>query len=100
MLCFRRKGDEMPTRIPKSFLFLLSLLIGVHPIHTQSGTSAEAELRAVMAQIKTAALQGDSETTASLMTNEYLQTDISGHVQDKQEWFKEYFNPIAALIKA
>jgi len=53
-----------------------------------------------MAQLKTAALQGDSETTANLMTEEYLQTDISGHVQDKQDWFKNYFSPIATLIKA
>jgi hypothetical protein len=52
----------------------------------QSGTSAEKELRAVMAQLRTAALHGDSETTASLMIDEYLQTDISGHVQDEEEW--------------
>ncbi|WP_162601903.1 nuclear transport factor 2 family protein [Occallatibacter savannae] len=90
----------MSAGIQTPALFLLALLIGVHPIHAQSGMSAEAELRAVMAQIKTAALQGDAETTASLMTNEYLQTDISGYVQNKEEWFDDYFNPIASLIKA
>jgi hypothetical protein len=53
-----------------------------------------------MAQIRTASLEGDSERVSSLMTDEYLQTDISGHVQDKQTWLREYFNPLAELIKA
>lgn len=43
---------------------------------------------------------GDSDASAALMTDEYLQTDISGRVQDKRTWFTEYFNPLAALIKA
>ena len=90
----------MSTRIQTAALLLVALLIGVCPTQAQSGTSPESELRAVMDQLKAAALEGDSETTARLMTDEYLQTDISGHVQDKQQWFKEYFNPIASLIKA
>jgi hypothetical protein len=53
-----------------------------------------------MAQIRTASLDGDSEKVSSLMAGEYLQTDISGHVQDKQTWLREYFNPLAELIKA
>ena len=47
-----------------------------------------------------ASLEGDSDKVASLLADEYVQTDISGHVQDKPTWFKEYFNPIAELIKA
>jgi len=43
---------------------------------------------------------GDAGKIASSMTADYLQTDISGHVQDKSTWFKEYFNPVAELIKA
>jgi ketosteroid isomerase-like protein len=61
--------------------------------------SAEAELRAAMAERLKASLQGDSTKAASLMADEYIQTDISGHVQDKATWFKEYFDPVAELIK-
>src|SRR6476469_108798 len=53
-----------------------------------------------MADRLKASLEGDSNTTGSLMADEYIQTDISGHVQDKTTWFKEYFDPVAALIKA
>ncbi len=61
---------------------------------------AESQIRAVMAQGLAASLAGDSHKMASLMAEEYLQTDISGHVQDKSTWFKEYFNPVAELIRA
>ena len=62
--------------------------------------SAEAEIRAAIAERLKASLEGDSDKVASLLADEYLQTDISGHVQDKATWFKEYFNPLAELIKA
>ena len=62
--------------------------------------SAVAEIRAAMAERLKASLEGDSDKVASLLADEYLQTDISGHVQDKSAWFREYFNPIAELIKA
>jgi len=57
-------------------------------------------LRAVMAELHKAALEGDSEKTASLMTDEYVQTDISGHFQEKTEWLNTYSKPLAELIKA
>jgi hypothetical protein len=62
--------------------------------------AAEAELRAVMAERRKAALDGDTEKIASSMADEFLQTDISGYVQDKNTWLKEYFEPLAELIKA
>jgi len=65
-----------------------------------SGVSAEAELRVVMAERLKASTEGDTEKIASLMTDEYLQTDIGGYVQDKTTWLKEYFEPVADLIKA
>ena len=34
------------------------------------------------------------------MADEYLQTDISGCVQNKTTWLNEYFTPLAELIKA
>lgn len=66
----------------------------------QASGSAEAEIQSVMAQIRKASLEGDSDKVSSLMADEYLQTDISGHVQDKQTWLREYFYPLAELIKA
>ena len=62
-------------------------------------SSAEADLRALMAERRKASLEGDPEKIASSMADGYLQTDISGHVQDKVTWLREYFNPIAELIR-
>lgn len=64
------------------------------------GPAAESELRAVMAERRKAALEGDTERVVSSMANEYVQTDINGYVQDKNTWLSEYFKPLAELIKA
>src|SRR5438067_185517 len=63
-------------------------------------SSAEAELRATMAERHKASLEGDTEKIAASMTDDYLQTDIFGFVQDKGTWLKEYFIRLAELIKA
>jgi len=60
----------------------------------------EAGLRAAMAELRKASLAGDTERVANLMADEYLQTNVSGQVQDKSAWLAEYFKPLAALIKA
>jgi ketosteroid isomerase-like protein len=65
-----------------------------------SHSQAEAELRAAMDERRTAFLVGDVVKVASLMADEYLQTDIEGRVQDKTTWLNEYMKPLAALIKA
>jgi Domain of unknown function (DUF4440) len=62
--------------------------------------SSESELRAVMEALHRAALEGDSEKTAGLMTEEYVQTDISGHFEEKAEWLNTYARPLATLIKS
>jgi Domain of unknown function (DUF4440) len=62
--------------------------------------SADQELRATMAERHKASLEGDTEKIAASMTEDYLQTDISGVVQDKATWLKSYFVPLAELIKA
>jgi len=66
----------------------------------QSTANAEAELRAVMAERLKASMAGDTEKIASSLADEYLQTGISGYVQDKNAWLNEYFKPLAELIKA
>lgn len=63
-------------------------------------SSAEATLRAVIAERHKAGLEGDTEKIANSMAEEYLQTDIAGYVQDKTTWLNEYFKPLADLIKA
>ena len=63
-------------------------------------TNAEAELRAIMAELRNASIEGDVDTTANSMTDDYIQTDINGYRQDKKTWLNEYFRPLADLIKA
>jgi ketosteroid isomerase-like protein len=87
----------------KTSLLLLFLLISPvweRPAVSQEEASAEAEIRSIMAQARQASVEGDSKKIASLIADEYLQTDISGHVQDKSTWLKQYFDPIAELIRA
>ena len=63
-------------------------------------TELEPELRSAMAARTKANLEGDTAKIESLMADEYVQTDISGHVQSKSQWLAEYFKPLAALIKS
>jgi hypothetical protein len=74
---------------------LASLLCG-----QETTSSSETELRAVMAERHKAGLEGDTEKIAASITDDYLQTDISGFIQNKDMWLKQYFIPLAELIKA
>ena len=47
-----------------------------------------------------AMLAGDDEIVESLTADDYVQTDISGYVQDKSAWLNEYFRPLAAMMRA
>jgi uncharacterized protein (TIGR02246 family) len=87
-------------RITVSAVLVLILFVWTGQTLPQVADSSETEIRSLMAQARKASLEGDSDKIASLMAEEYLQTDISGHVQDKATWLKEYFNPIAELIRA
>jgi len=69
-------------------------------VKSMKGSSSEAELWAAMDERRKASLEGNSERIASSMADEYLQTDISGYVQDKTAWLNEYFKPLAELITA
>jgi len=62
--------------------------------------SAEADLRATIEELRTASVKGDTQKIVASMTDDYLQTDISGLVQNKETWLKNYFIPLAELIKA
>jgi len=65
-----------------------------------SSSNAEAELRALMTELQRANIQGDVDTVANSITDDYIQTDINGYRQDKTTWLNEYFKPLADLIKA
>ena len=87
----------------RRILILVGVMVCCYeaPLLSQSpGSSSEAELRALMAERRQASLEGDSDRIASSMVDDYLQTDVSGYVQDKTTWLNEYFNPLAELIKA
>jgi hypothetical protein len=60
----------------------------------------ESSLRAAMAKRHQAMLDGDETIVDQLTGTEYSQTDIFGHVQDKDHWMSEYFRPLSALLKA
>lgn len=65
-----------------------------------STSNTETELRAFMTELRRANIQGDVDTVANSITDDYIQSDINGYRQDKTTWLNEYFKPLADLIKA
>ena len=83
-------------------LFLVFAVVVASPLLATEPTdrSAEADLRATIAELRTASVEGDTQKVIGSITDDYLQTDISGLVQNKDTWLKNYFIPVADLIKA
>ena len=81
-------------------LFLVSaILCGM--VQTAAGqSSAKAEVLAALAERDKSFVTGDETKVGQLMSEDYLQTDVSGHVQDKQAWLNEYYRPLALLLKS
>jgi ketosteroid isomerase-like protein len=67
---------------------------------TAAHSSVETEVLAAVAARDRAFLAADEKTVAQFMADDYLQTDVLGHVQDKSTWLKEYFEPLASKIKS
>jgi ketosteroid isomerase-like protein len=91
--------NKPPSTVSLTLMFaaVASLsLLAAEPI----SPSAEADLRATIAELRTASVEGDTQKIVAAMTDDYLQTDISGVVQNKETWLKNYFIPLAELIKA
>jgi hypothetical protein len=63
-------------------------------------SSAKAEVLAALAERDKAFVSGDETKVGQIMSEDYLQTDVSGNVQDKQAWLKEYFGPLAPLLRS
>ena len=63
-------------------------------------SSAKAEVLAALAERDKAFVAGDETKVAQFMSEDYLQTDVSGNIQDKQAWLTEYYRPMAPLLKS
>src|SRR5215472_1561821 len=103
----RNRGNMRPLQLWNVFLsFVLASCAMCHAqtdpknVPERVTTGAEQELRNAMAERHKAMLAGGTDTVERLTANDYVQTDISGYVQDKSAWLNEYFRPLAALIKA
>lgn len=62
--------------------------------------TALADALAALAERDDAFISGDPHLIAEFMTDDYLQTDIHGLVQDKKTWLADYYRPLAADMKA
>jgi hypothetical protein len=92
------KSGILPPEIAITFLGFCACVASLAA--QPSSSDAEAELRATLAERHKASLEGNPEKIAASMTDDYLQTDIAGFIQDKPTWLKQYFIPLAELIKA
>ena len=89
----------MRTRSGLHVLLVSAIFCGM--FQTAAGqSSAKAEVLAALAERDKAFVAGDETKVGQIMSEDYLQTDVSGNVQDKQAWLKEYFGPLAPLLRS
>ncbi len=89
----------MRTVTPLHILLAGVLLCGM--VQTTTGqSSAQAEVLVALAERDKAFVAGDETKVAEFMSEDYLQTDVSGNVEDKQAWLNEYYRPLAPLLKS
>jgi len=89
----------MRTLAPLLVLLISATLPGM--VQTAAGqSSAKAEVLAALAERDKAFVAGDETKVAQFMSEDYLQTDVSGNIQDKQAWLNEYYRPMAPLLKS
>src|SRR4051812_22470717 len=62
--------------------------------------TALADALAALAERDDAFLAADANLVAEFMTDDYLQTDIHGLVQDKKTWLSAYYRPLPADMRA
>jgi uncharacterized protein DUF4440 len=83
-----------------SHVFLVSAILCVMVPIAAGQSSAKDEVLAALAGRDKAFVAGDETKMAQIMSEDYLQTDVAGHVQDKQAWLNEYYRPLAPLLKS
>lgn len=70
-------------------------------VQTAAGqSSAKTEVLAALAERDKAFVAGDETKVAQFMSEDYLQTDVQGNVQDKQAWLKEHYHPMEPLLRS
>jgi len=89
----------VPTLAPLLVLLSSAILSGMAQT-TIDQSSAKAEVLAALAERDKAFVAGDETKVAQFMSEDYLQTDVSGNVEDKQAWLNEYYRPLAPLLKS
>jgi hypothetical protein len=62
--------------------------------------TAVADALSALAERDDAFLAADPDLVSQFMTDDYLQTDIHGLVQDKKTWLGSYYRPLAGDMKA
>jgi ketosteroid isomerase-like protein len=85
----------------RTVVVLLASAIMLTMVQSAVGQSnPKAEVLAAVAERDRAYLAGDETKVAQFMTEDYLQTDVSGNVFDKQAWLSEFYRPLAPLLKS
>ena len=88
-------------RTVKGLQVLLASAILFGMVQTAAGqSSAKAEVLAALAERDKAFVAGEEAKLAQFMSEDYLQTDVSGNIQDKQAWLNVYYRPMAPLLKS
>lgn len=93
-------GEGEPGEPAKTTVTIRATKLSGGTTNRMEASSGERDLASAMAERDKAMLAGDGETVERLTADEYVQTDISGYVQDRSTWLNEYFRPLATLIKA
>ena len=81
------------------WLLLSAIFFGIVQI-VAGQSSGKAEVLAALAARDKAFVEGDETKVAAFMSDDYLQTDVEGNIQDKQAWLNDYYRPMAPLLKA
>ena len=82
-------------------IVLLSIATLVATVQSAVGQSTpKDEVLAALAERDKAYLAGDETKVAQFMSEDYLQTSVSGKVQDKQAWLKEFYRPLALMLRS
>ncbi len=87
-------------RVNRIHLLLVSAVLCVLVQFAAGQSSAKAEVLAALAERDKAEVTGDETKVAQSMSDDYLQTDVSGNIYDKQMWLNEYYRPMAPLLRS
>ena len=71
------------------------------PAHADDvGENSIPEALAAADRFYAAFVAGDEAVVEEMTPDNYLQTDVDGHVEDRTAWLSEYLRPLVARMKA